>query len=134
MAVYLGNVEKMLGMDISRLLVSHGELKDGWRERCEWSSPIIRSAWSAVEVTRMNPGISCRRHHSKPELERTERLGRDISCSEMVHTGERHHHSGAPDAYGNDYPERTHQDIYRYHGEIAGVSFRLPYLVAFRLA
>ena len=59
MAVYLGNVEKMLGMDISRLLVSHGELKDGWRERCEWLIAHHKKRMErAVEVTRMNPGIS----------------------------------------------------------------------------
>lgn len=59
MAVYLGNVEKMLGMDISCLLVSHGELKDGWRERCEWLIAHHKKRMErAVEVTRMNPGIS----------------------------------------------------------------------------
>lgn len=36
MQVYLDNVAKMLDMDISRLLVSHGDLRDGWRERVEW--------------------------------------------------------------------------------------------------
>ena len=59
MAVYLGNVEKMLSMDISRLLVSHGELEDGWRDRCEWLiGHHKRRMERAVEVTKANPGIS----------------------------------------------------------------------------
>lgn len=59
MAVYLGNVEKVLSMNISRLLVSHGELEDGWYERCKWLiAHHKRRMERAVEVVKANPGIS----------------------------------------------------------------------------
>ncbi|MDO4443052.1 MAG: MBL fold metallo-hydrolase [Slackia sp.] len=57
MAVYLDNVRKMLDMDISRLLVSHGDLRDGWRERAAWLiEHHARRMTRAVDAARENPG------------------------------------------------------------------------------
>ena len=59
MEVYLNNVRKMFDMDISRLLVSHGDLRDGWRERALWLIEHHgRRLNRAVEATRENPGAT----------------------------------------------------------------------------
>ena len=56
-AVYLGNVAKMLDMPISRLLVSHGDLRDGWRERAQWLlDHHARRLQRAVDFVREHPG------------------------------------------------------------------------------
>lgn len=56
MQVYLDNVAKMLDMDISRLLVSHGDLRDGWRERVEWLlDHHARRLQRAVDYVREHP-------------------------------------------------------------------------------
>lgn len=56
MALYLANVRKMLSMDISRLLVSHGALEDGWRERAQWLIAHHEGRMArAVEAAREHP-------------------------------------------------------------------------------
>lgn len=59
MQVYLDNVAKMLDMDISRLLVSHGDLRDGWRERVQWLLDHHgRRLQRAVDYVREHPGAT----------------------------------------------------------------------------
>lgn len=36
MRTYIDNLRKLLSFDISKLMVAHGPLQDGWRERIEW--------------------------------------------------------------------------------------------------
>ncbi len=59
MATYLSNVRKMFDLGITRLLVAHGELKDGWEERARWAiAHHERRLALAVDVVRANPGAT----------------------------------------------------------------------------
>lgn len=59
MAVYLGNVEKLLALPVSRLLVAHGDLQEGWRERCRWLIAHHKKRMArAVEAVRARPGCT----------------------------------------------------------------------------
>ena len=59
MSSYLGNLRKLLDMPISRLMVSHGELRPDWRNRVEWLIGHHEDrAQEAYGIIAANPGIS----------------------------------------------------------------------------
>ena len=59
LATYIANLRKLEGMDISKLLHSHGKLRDDWLERAQWlAHHHEKRAADTAEIISRCPGLT----------------------------------------------------------------------------